>query len=663
MAEDVEETDNFNQINQNGLKIDIRMIFLTVKKKMLFLIIFPVFIVFVFALIAQIAIVTKWKVTTSVIAHDKNMSKTELPYMYQQLDFATVVPTILLRQNLIEIDKRLNLNLPPEKLIRLISISKDKTKIIKISVTHEDVSLAVNIANTAAEVFIDYYRNLTNSSGYKILDYYIKKKDQILQDISKYETASENFLKENKLISIEKELSMKYEQLNNFELELYQNKISVNDYQTKITDMDEKIAGMESEIQINYVVSSNFDKEVSLLENELASLREKYTDTNPKVLKIQDKIVKLKADQKSGSVKPIVDRITYGQNQLRETLIAERSKAESELKAVFKKISELELLNDSLKAQLNNLTLIDKNYFEIRRKLELNKQLLSDIESKISEAKIALDSNTNDFEIIERAYKPQYPESTGKKILAVVAGFLSFILALFLISAREFMDSRIKSEFDFKEIFNIKLLGILPDKNQVSSSVFFSSFQIFMGDLLQISGQSKNPIIAVAGDQKNIGKSFIIENAVRLLQNSNKRILYIDSVEKILPENNINLINDLFYGKLDAGITVEKHENFDKLYFLMDEKAFTTIIDAGHLKNFKDKLSDYDIIFWELFDIEYNPQLFMTIVSSLNLLIFVGRFRVSKRDIYRNIITFLSKKDIIHLAGVLNYVDEYYYKS
>ncbi|NOR44791.1 MAG: hypothetical protein GQ534_04325 [Candidatus Delongbacteria bacterium] len=654
---------NIDEGNKSAtFKIDIRTLLLTVKKKILFIIIFPFFTLIIAGLIANFTLTTKWKVSTSIIAHDKNISKIDLPYMYQQLDFKTVVPTIVMRQNLKEINKRLNLGLSPNELIKLISISKNKTKIIKIFSTHENVETAVKIANTTAEVFIDYYSNLMNSSGYKILEYYKEKKTTIKNEISKYKKKSSDFFKKNEIISIENELAMKFEQLNSFELELYQNKMSVNGIQTRIFDMSNKISELEPEIQLKYDTNTNYTKDISVLEEELATLKEKYTDKNPKVLKVKDKIAKLKASDKKDA-KPVPDRITYGKNPFREILIIDKSKAESVLKAVNNRIGELGILIDKIRLSLNNISKIENEYYEIKRMLDLNNQLLSDIENKINKTRMALDSNVNDFEIIERAYKPQYAESSGKKIFAILGGFLGFIMALFLVVAKELLDFTIKSEFDIKEMLNIKFLGKFPNKKEANKSLFYSALQIFMGDLLQIANSTAKPIIALAGDQGGIGKSFIIENAITMLKSKKKKILYIDTSKKILPEQKEFLINDLIYEMVDRNISVEKHEGYDKLYFKIDDKAFTTIVEGEHLMYLKKKIEEYDYVFWELFDLEYNPQLFLTIVSSLDLLLFVGRFRISKREIYKNIISFLEEKNIVHLAGVLNYVDKYYYKA
>ena len=85
-------------------------------------------------------------------------------------------------------------------------------------------------------------------------------------------------------------------------------------------------------------------------------------------------------------------------------------------------------------------------------------------------------------------------------------------------------------------------------------------------------------------------------------------------------------------------------------------------MDKQDIRKLLSQLNNYDVIIWELFEVHYYMQLFTTVVSNTDLLVFVARFADSGRDSLDNAIKFLQENTNVPITGILNDVQEAYAK-
>lgn len=88
------------QEEQNPLFIfDKRVIFLSLKSKILRIIVVAIVATIVGFLFAKLTIDDTWKARAVLIRHKKNMSsQTDMPYLYQELDFNTILQSVKIRK-------------------------------------------------------------------------------------------------------------------------------------------------------------------------------------------------------------------------------------------------------------------------------------------------------------------------------------------------------------------------------------------------------------------------------------------------------------------------------------------------------------------------------------------------------------------------------------
>ncbi|HNX00326.1 MAG TPA: hypothetical protein PKK33_03060 [Candidatus Cloacimonadota bacterium] len=660
-----------NEVNQDfipqvptGPKFDRRIIIRSYRKKLKPIVILTLIAMALAAIMVKIAIVPVWKANCYLIRYPKNMSTpSEMPYLYQSFDLNTILETVRTRNVVLEVIRRLHLKAEPEDIFGSIEVERgNRSNVLNLSVRNRDPKLAADMANMLAVSFIENNNKLQNSSAVKLYQYYLKQRDDRMKVLDDAEKQAQAFRDQHGIISLSDENQNKFDLLKSVELKKIENDLSINELNTKINDLDQKIAQAPKETVQSYIYSSNDDKNLNQLQKELELLRTKYTDENPKVQKVKNQIADLtKIISANKGKRDVPDQVSYGPNGLVETFEVDKTRYEGELKAAQKGSSDYNNQVNQLRGQLEGLSQMEKDYMELQRSIDLNKDVLRTIEGRIAESKMALESNVSDFDILERARPPKAPEGTRRKVIVVVIGFFVFALGSFYVIGKELLDFSMKSEVDFLDSIGIPMIGQLPDEEQVDNQVFYRNLQILLDNLLSRTQGKQPSYITVSSDVPETGKTFIIQEMLKQIQDQGKKIIYIDTIMSFVPELEPYIINDALFNTVHKPNFKVINENVRKGYFYTSNDIFKTILTKDHIQSFFSNLKDFDMVIWETFDMGYNMQLFATIAGQSDITVFVNRFRHSGRYMMKNGVEFLQEKGIHNIVGILNYIDAEYF--
>jgi len=123
----MENTQSYIEDESNLLKFDKRVMLISIKERLKFIMITSFIVVLLVAVIVKVFIPTIWLSKCTLIKQSKNMmNNSQLPYLYQQINIETVKETVVLRKNLEEIIDSLKLDLTPPQLKGTVSVTQDK---------------------------------------------------------------------------------------------------------------------------------------------------------------------------------------------------------------------------------------------------------------------------------------------------------------------------------------------------------------------------------------------------------------------------------------------------------------------------------------------------------------------------------------------------------
>ncbi len=643
------------------LKFDRRVLFLTIRRKITLVFVISFIVTLVVAVWAKVSLKGKFRASCTLIRFEKNIAtKSDVPYLYQDLNLSTVLNSVTMRVNLEAVIDSLKLNMTPEEVFGTLIVQRGtRTNILNIASINYDRQLAVDIANATAVIFIKNYNKILNSATIEIYDYYLNQRDILLEEHRQSQDQISDFLKNYNVISIDEETSRKNGLLRAIEAKVLDTESIMTSLKSKIGDIDSQLEELSDDIiPISWSISNTKESLIKTKMDELKLLKEQYTDENPKVLKLmreieflEDELARVKEEDKF-----VPDHITYGEDPYRKQLIILRIDCEYELSASAKKMVEYQQQIAKINESLESLSAMDKDYFQLQRREELLRNRLELTERRIMDIKVAIESNVSDFDILEWALPPKFPGGANRRVIAMTTGSFTFLGLLIFFVLRELLDYSMKSDYDFTEVLKIKYLGEIPNKDAVSELYFNSQIQILFG---QISHQipNKSPkIIMFGSDKPETGKSFLIKEMIELFTSRGEKVLWIESILEAEEEIEDYLVNDLLYEtkSLTARNVNIITENLHKCYFLCDEEVFRKALDKSDIKRLLLQLSSYNVIIWELFEVHYNLQIFSTISSYADLLTFVARFQSSSRDSLENAIKFIRANNDIKIGGILN---------
>jgi capsular polysaccharide biosynthesis protein len=653
-------------VDTNLFKYDLQVLLIAVWKKLYILMIAPLVTgALAFGFVAFYQQKT-WTARCMLFRHTNiERLQSDMPNLYKPVETKVIIEMIRTRKNMQDVIKQLKLksSIPGLYGQTAVEMQEENENIINILASANTPREAAAIANALAEIFIADYIENQNASIHKIYNYYTESKINLSQKIKALEAQQDEYLKRFNVISIATETEGKFKMLNELELNLVNSRMQESALRTRINNLEISIKDMKSDVQLNYTVTQSEDSELEKMQGALYKLRQRYTDDNPKVQKqvaeveyLKEKMSKTKVEQRTPS------SVTYGGNTVRMALEEQKFKAEAELKGISQNLGQLESTIKTLKSELTQLTKMDNDFFEIKRQLDLNRDLLKKIDGTVSMMKFALNTNVSDITILERAEPPTSPTVKKRRFFVFVGAFVGFVLAFGVILVFELMDFTIKSKFDIENVLKIKMLGSLPMINQVTLQSFYSSIQIVYKRIAEYVDKQSGVTLITFGDvETKSGKTFFIKKCIDLFGPQEKKILYISTVDE-LPRNMMKFaINDYIY-KEEAINPNMPLENAHRLYFVMDDYTYIAPADKAAIDKFVSKLDGhYDYIFWELFEFNKNEQLFATICQAADLTVIVTMFKRANKFKLLKCVNFLKEHECRKLGGILNNVEKSYF--
>jgi len=646
------------------LKIDYRFFLITLKRRIIYILGIALAGLAIATVTAKLTIKTRWSAQCTLLRNTSQaFEQKDLPQLYKPLDLNTMVETIRTRQNVEAVIKKLKLSSSVQALYGQTAILKDKnTSIIRIVATANSPHLAADIANTLTDVFLQQYVEILSSSAKKVYEYYQVNRDEITRRITEQEKKLSDFKARHRIISMESQTAVQFEQLKTAEVKLMENTMLEEALRIKIDDTGRNIGTMKKEVQLSYVVSADAQKNIQAMEAELAQLKQKFTARNPRVQRVE---AELEAARKAPqTTTPVPEKIVYGDNELRRVQEQEKLAAETSLKSTHRNSEELRNEITRLKGELSKLSALETEYMEILRKLAIDRELLKSVENILTLSQAAIKATTIDVEVLERAVPPPSHIAGRKKIIAIAGGIFGLILGTLLFALLEFLDFTVKSKYDFVHLAGIPVIGELPDKDAVEPSRYFAALQMLYDQILSRCQGHPTPYVSCGGSDPEAGKSFIINGLCEFACTQKRRVLAIDTVMQPPAEIAPFLINRFLYDETDDRPAVNPiNAYWDKAYFDFNQQTYMRPLDSRRVKALFESFHGYEIVFFELPTPYHNLQLFAAFAGSADLTIIVGRFRHSNKFKLKKCIDFLHAKQINNLAGVVNRVELPYYDN
>jgi capsular exopolysaccharide synthesis family protein len=317
-----------------------------------------------------------------------------------------------------------------------------ETRIIAISYTHTDPTIAAAVANGVAQVFIDRgFRNKTEKFTYtsEWLDEMTRK---LKARVEQAEQALANYTRENNIFSTDSKSTLTTDKLSHLHEQAAKAEM---DRIIKESLYQQAQAGRVAQLPEAFAdpKTAELQRELGRLAVTAAQLDLKFGPENLKVTEIRQQMA------------TIEKQIEESRQGLEEKIKADYERAVSDEQA-FKAA----LARAKVEATQQNQAAIQFNL--LNQEVNTAKQLYTDFLQKTHQARVQVAEQQNNLRLIEPARVPQEPVGPKRMLMILTGFFVSLIAGIGLVFFLEYLDNTVKSVEDIDRYLQLPTLGVIP---------------------------------------------------------------------------------------------------------------------------------------------------------------------------------------------------------
>ena len=399
-----------------------------------------------------------------------------------------------------------------------------ESKIVNITYSHENPSIAKLVANAVVQAYKDVTLDIKVSSTSYELQWMTEKAEEERKKLEDAENALQKYKRENDLVTVENRLAVIPEKLSQINSEFTNAQTERRDLEniyTQITNARDDMAALERIpiFSTNTVIQAIREKIFRARQN-IEELSKKYGPKHPVMINAKDELeilnneMKFEVDRIIASTKNSYELAESREKNLRELL----GSTKSELLTVNEKFVQLSIM---------------------QREVDTNRVLYDTLTSSIKRTGVTEQAQSVNIWVARNAELPQAPSFPNKKRALALGLILGLALGGGLAFFLEYLDNTVKSEKDLLAKFDSTVLGTvtqLKGKGENIESYILrqplsplaESYRLVRSNLLLSSAERPPKTILITSMGAQEGKTSTSINTARILSQDDKKVLIID---------------------------------------------------------------------------------------------------------------------------------------
>jgi capsular exopolysaccharide synthesis family protein len=341
-----------------------------------------------------------------------------------------------------------------------------ETYLFEIEVEVRSPQLAATIANTSAEVFVDYMKEqglheLENAS--LISDEKVRQSEQKLEKIRQ---ATIEFKEREGIVSIQEETVLHLQLLREFYSSLKTVDTDIKGIMAQNKEIARQLSTLDNFTKSTEKVIDNpilRDLRLTLAHKEVAlkGLRQKFAPEHREVRMLQAEILEI--NKKIEQHDPTLDsEVTSTVNPTYQNLLNDQAALENQLESFKAKRTNLLEAIEEKKRILEKLPFKEARLAELALALSLQEKTHELFTLESEELKLTAIKRLPDIQLIHPAVTPVYPSRPIKIYHAGLAAILSLIVGIGIALLKENMNQTIRSAHEAEQALSLPVLMTVP---------------------------------------------------------------------------------------------------------------------------------------------------------------------------------------------------------
>ncbi|MDX1382026.1 MAG: polysaccharide biosynthesis tyrosine autokinase [Thermoanaerobaculia bacterium] len=325
---------------------------------------------------------------------------------------------------------------------RLAAAQVGNTMLVTVSFTSPDPEEAAEVANIAAEQFIENHLSKKVEASGRATSFLQQQLDDLQNKVHESEAAVLRYAREKSIVNLGDRETMARSRLTDIGDEVSAAESRLFDLRTQLDVIEAGgTEGLPEDLRSGNL--EGIEQRLRQIELELAGLSVRFGPEWPAVKKLEQERVELE-DQHQAELATIATNLRKRfemQQAVHQKLVAELGAQRSTVDRLSENLIEYEIL---------------------QRESDLNKQLYDGLLQRLKEGGIAESLKTDNIEFVYRAAVPASPISPNRERTILQGLILGLFLGLGAVALLELLDNTVKTVEDVTQRMGLPALGMIP---------------------------------------------------------------------------------------------------------------------------------------------------------------------------------------------------------
>ncbi len=354
-----------------------------------------------------------------------------------------------------------------EKLSKGLSVTPIKdTYLFQIRCEFTEPRVAAAAANTAARIFVDYYREVSTQKARELKKFVEERRDISERELTQLRATLKQFKSRNNIALLNKEMELKLSSLTDFDDSLKKADNSLKEVAASTDKTREQLSHEDSYLKSSTTISNNplvqnLKSQLASLEIERAGLLQKFSPSHREVAVVQAKIDEVTAKLQQETARIVNDEAT-ALNPVHENLRKELMSLEAEKNSLTARRGALFSVVQDYRQDLKSVAAKEQQLSDMELKLRVAETNFLHLSQEYEDMRLNEAKQVNEIEIAQEAVPPVYPVRPVKILYAGISLLVSLLVGIAIAFIMEYANISIRNAEEAVEALNLPLLSTIP---------------------------------------------------------------------------------------------------------------------------------------------------------------------------------------------------------
>lgn len=521
-------------------RIDFRRIWRGVLRRVWLIILVAVSTTALFSLLSHH--LSKGFIADAYLMYEMDSSKllpNGFPLAHFTISSATEV--ITLPENLNAVRSILGLEYTGKQLEKMVTVTPPAgdSNLLDIQVIADTPNVAMDIANTLAQVVVKNAQEFAKKQLKVAYDYFRQQADQLRDKINADSKEIAAFRSKNKFLELSPEGSLSIKGLLDLQTRLSQANENFNGSLIEYENLRREASKLPDKVSRASLEDSPAQRMLSQAELSLMDARTRYASENPKIKVLEAQVEELRKivanppeavpGQQPNSMSQPMDNNPF-KDQVNAALMTLRGRVRSAQKLR----DDIALEYADKQKEMSNLPEVQMVLSRLMSEKQRDEDNLKEAEQFVKAAETLMKVGKGDLELYMTANKATPNESLLFELLPLVGFFLGILAGATLAATLEIFDTRLRTPTEVNNNYNIPCILSVPELKlyMKDRDVMENQLRFFIRTLEEAiekgAGHPDRFVLGVASSQNEEGKSLFAYFLARFYQKLGKSTIVVE---------------------------------------------------------------------------------------------------------------------------------------